>query len=160
METITNGQVPGGDVGDHAATSGEPTGATGSARLLVYPPDEGARLDQFLAARTELSRRAARRLIGDGLVMRNGEALRVQSRELRAGDVIVRFAGSEVDEYDDLPVLLRRRKPGDEVEVTVTTTDPQGEPVPDARVSFVDARDIAAVAAEPVQAIVPIIRAG
>jgi len=57
-------------------------------RLLVGPAWLGERLDVFLAGTTELSRRAARRLVADGLVQRNGEALRVQSRTLEAGDVV------------------------------------------------------------------------
>ncbi len=48
----------------------------------------GERLDVFLAGSTELSRRAARRLIGEGLVLRNGIVLRVQSRALETGDVV------------------------------------------------------------------------
>ena len=46
-------------------------------RLLVTPDREGERLDVFLAAATSLSRRAARRMIAEGLVLRNREALRV-----------------------------------------------------------------------------------
>jgi 23S rRNA pseudouridine1911/1915/1917 synthase len=41
-----------------------------------------------LAASTKLSRRAARRLISDGLVRRNGEVSRVLSRSVITGDVI------------------------------------------------------------------------
>ena len=52
------------------------------------PDLEGERLDVFLAAATDLSRRAARRIVADGLVVRNGEQLRVQSRLLTAGDVV------------------------------------------------------------------------
>jgi 23S rRNA pseudouridine1911/1915/1917 synthase len=59
-----------------------------TSRLLVTPDRDGERLDVFLAGATKLSRRAARRLIGDGLVQRNGEVLRVLSRSLIAGDVI------------------------------------------------------------------------
>ena len=57
-------------------------------RLLVAPRFDGERLDLFLAAATALSRRAARRLLGDGLVWRNGSAVRVQSRTVETGDVI------------------------------------------------------------------------
>jgi len=57
-------------------------------RLLVTPDRDGERLDVFLAAATSLSRRAARRAIADGLVIRNREALRVQSRLVAFGDVI------------------------------------------------------------------------
>ena len=57
-------------------------------RLLVTPDQEGERLDVFLAAVTNLSRRAARRVIADGLVVRNQEVLRVQSRSMTLGDVV------------------------------------------------------------------------
>jgi 23S rRNA pseudouridine1911/1915/1917 synthase len=57
-------------------------------RLLVFPDCDGERLDIFLASTTNLSRRAARRLISDGLVQRNGQVLRVQSRTVITGDVI------------------------------------------------------------------------
>ena len=57
-------------------------------RLLVTPDREGERLDVFLAAATNLSRRAARRVIADGSVRRNQEMLRVQSRLVTLGDVI------------------------------------------------------------------------
>jgi 23S rRNA pseudouridine1911/1915/1917 synthase len=66
-------------------------------RLLVTPDRDGERLDVFLAASTDLSRRAARRVIADGLVLRNGDVLRVQSRSLKPGDVIdVRLPKSEL----------------------------------------------------------------
>ena len=58
------------------------------ARLLVTPDRDGERLDIFLAGITTLSRRAARRIVADGLVQRNGEILRVQSRSLTTGDVV------------------------------------------------------------------------
>ncbi len=57
-------------------------------RLLVGPERQGERLDVFLAESTQLSRRAARRLVADGLVWRNGDRLRVQSRALELGDVV------------------------------------------------------------------------
>jgi 23S rRNA pseudouridine1911/1915/1917 synthase len=57
-------------------------------RLLVEPQHDGLRLDQYLAAVTLLSRRQARTLISQGMVWRNGAALRVQSRQLSTGDVI------------------------------------------------------------------------
>lgn len=60
----------------------------GMTRLLVVPRFDGERLDLFLAGATTLSRRAARRLLGDGLVWRNGSAIRVQSRTVETGDVI------------------------------------------------------------------------
>jgi 23S rRNA pseudouridine1911/1915/1917 synthase len=62
--------------------------AEGITRLLVVPRFHGARLDQFVAGATTLSRRAARRLMSDGLVWRNGGAVRVQSRTVEAGDVV------------------------------------------------------------------------
>jgi 23S rRNA pseudouridine1911/1915/1917 synthase len=62
--------------------------AAGMTRLLVEPRFDGMRLDLFLAGATTLSRRAARRLMGDGLVWRNGSAVRVQSRTVATGDVI------------------------------------------------------------------------
>lgn len=66
-------------------------------RLLVTPDRDGERLDVFLAAATNLSRRAARRVIADGSVRRNREMLRVQSRLVTLGDVIdVRIPGSEL----------------------------------------------------------------
>jgi len=57
-------------------------------RLLVGPERQDERLDVFLAETTQLSRRAARRLVADGLVRRNGDPLRVQSRALTLGDVV------------------------------------------------------------------------
>lgn len=59
-----------------------------SARLVVPPEHDGARLDLYLAAATSLSRRASRAMVAAGEVQRNGEVLRVQSRTLVAGDVI------------------------------------------------------------------------
>lgn len=68
-----------------------------TTRILVTPKMDGERLDVFLAATTDLSRRAARRAIADGLVVRNGETLRVQSRSLTTGDVVdVRLPSSEL----------------------------------------------------------------
>jgi len=57
-------------------------------RLLVWPEHEGLRLDQFLAAATSLSRRAARVVISDGVVARNCQPTRVQSRIVEWGDVV------------------------------------------------------------------------
>ncbi len=57
-------------------------------RLVVDSTHDGQRLDIYLADATALSRRAARRLITDGGIERNGQTLRVQSRILGAGDVI------------------------------------------------------------------------
>lgn len=64
-------------------------------RLVVEPRGNGQRLDIYLAAATELSRRAARRLIGEGGVRRNGESIRVQSRTVAAGDVIDLLLGPD-----------------------------------------------------------------
>ncbi len=57
-------------------------------RLLVFPEHDGLRLDQLLAAATSLSRRAARGLISDGAVARNGRPTRVQGRGVTTADVI------------------------------------------------------------------------
>ena len=57
-------------------------------RLLVMPEHQGLRLDQFLAAATSLSRRAARGLIGDGVVARNGRPIRTLGRQVDWGDVV------------------------------------------------------------------------
>jgi serine protease Do len=38
---------------------------------------------------------------------------------IQVGDVVLRFAGQEVSRYGDLPVLIEKRKPGDEVEIEV-----------------------------------------
>lgn len=75
-------------------------------RLLVTPDREGERLDVFLAAATSLSRRAARRMIAEGLVLRNREALRVQSRLVTLGDVIdVHLPKSELSVEIDPPMI-------------------------------------------------------
>ncbi len=58
------------------------------SRLLVYPQHVGLRLDQFLAAASPLSRRAARALLAEGQVARNGQVQRVASRQVELGDVI------------------------------------------------------------------------
>jgi len=57
-------------------------------RLLVFPEHDGLRLDQFLAAATSLSRRAARKLISDCAVARNSQPTRVLGRQVEWGDVI------------------------------------------------------------------------
>ncbi len=70
---------------------------TGRTSLVVAPKHAGRRLDQFLAAATELSRRAARRLIADGSVRRNGVEVHVQSRTVANGDIIeVRADAAEI----------------------------------------------------------------
>ncbi len=57
-------------------------------RLVVGPTEAGLRLDQLLAARTPLSRRAARALITAGAVACNGQAVRIQSRAVAPFDVV------------------------------------------------------------------------
>ncbi len=57
-------------------------------RLLVMSEHEGLRLDQFLAAATTLSRRAARRMLSEGAVARNGQPTRVLGRQVEWGDVV------------------------------------------------------------------------
>src|SRR5262245_40830675 len=42
---------------------------------------------------------------------------------LKAGDVIVKFAGKDVGSYQDMVKLLQRKKPGDEVELEVKRKD-------------------------------------
>jgi 23S rRNA pseudouridine1911/1915/1917 synthase len=59
-----------------------------TTRLLVGPTGLGERLDVFLAGASDLSRRAARKLIANGLVRRNGDVIRVQSRTVEVGDVL------------------------------------------------------------------------
>ena len=64
------------------------TDAPEGTRLLVMPEHDGLRLDQFLAAATALSRRAARKVISEGAVARNSQPTRVLGRQLEWGDVI------------------------------------------------------------------------
>ncbi|MFV2073542.1 MAG: RluA family pseudouridine synthase [Thermoanaerobaculales bacterium] len=59
-----------------------------TARFLVTPQWRNERIDRFLAANTDISRRGVRRLIAEGLVQCNGKVLRVQSRIVAVGDVI------------------------------------------------------------------------
>jgi RluA family pseudouridine synthase len=79
-------------------------------RLIVMPGDAGLRLDQFLAAATSLSRRAARRLIETGSVIRNQEPVRVQSREVETGDAI-----DLLQPPDDLSALREAPSPSPEL---------------------------------------------
>jgi 23S rRNA pseudouridine1911/1915/1917 synthase len=77
---------------------------------VVEADTAGMRLDQYLAAVTELSRRGARRLIAAGEVSRNGRPVLVQSRVVEHGDVV------------DLPaeiagIVLRSESPSDMVQV-------------------------------------------
>jgi len=75
-------------------------------RLLVTPDRDGERLDVFLAAATSLSRRAARRVIAEGLVQRNRDVLRVQSRLVTMGDVIdVHLPESELSVETTPPMI-------------------------------------------------------
>ena len=74
-------------------------------RLVVLPEHDGLRLDQFLAAATALSRRAARRLIGDGGVARNGHPTRVQGRVLEWGDVVDVLGPSAELGVEDAPAV-------------------------------------------------------
>ncbi len=67
-------------------TGSAPPGAL--TRCVVTREHEGARIDVFLAAATDLSRRAARRLLAEGVVWVNGRPLRVQSRTVLPGDVV------------------------------------------------------------------------
>jgi len=57
-------------------------------RCVVTRDHKGTRIDVFLASTTNLSRRASRRILADGLVWMNGKPLRVQSRTVTSGDVI------------------------------------------------------------------------
>ncbi|NOZ94253.1 MAG: RluA family pseudouridine synthase [Acidobacteria bacterium] len=62
---------------------------TAPPRRFVVPPSlDAQRLDQFVAAATTLSRRAARRLAAEGRIWRNGRPARVLSRTVATGDVI------------------------------------------------------------------------
>ncbi len=60
----------------------------GVVRLAVPASLAGERLDRFVAAATDLSRRAARRLAAEGRLWRNGRPSRVLSRTLETGDVV------------------------------------------------------------------------
>ncbi len=60
----------------------------GLVRVVVPRPLAGERVDRFVAAATDLSRRAARRLAGEGRLLRNGRVVRVLSRTLQTGDVV------------------------------------------------------------------------
>ncbi len=75
-----------GDQGRHTRDVSEPNSNT--TRFVVPPDHDGERFDVLLSSVTSLSRRAARRLISDGKVRRNGDILRVQSRSVAAGDVV------------------------------------------------------------------------
>lgn len=58
----------------------------GSTRLIVR--EDSARLDLFLAAATQFSRRKARSMIGEGLVWHNSRPTRQQSKKVLAGDIV------------------------------------------------------------------------
>lgn len=57
-------------------------------RVVARAEHTGARIDQFLAAATSLSRRKARELLGSGAVAINGRIVRIASRPIEAGDVV------------------------------------------------------------------------
>jgi 23S rRNA pseudouridine1911/1915/1917 synthase len=57
-------------------------------RLVVAREHAGLRLDRWLAAVSELSRRRARALVAAGRVAVGGRPVRVQSRRLGTGDVV------------------------------------------------------------------------
>jgi 23S rRNA pseudouridine1911/1915/1917 synthase len=61
---------------------------SGLRRWVVWPDQDGLRLDQVLAAATGISRRQTRALIAAGRVRRNDEGIRVQAREVATGDVL------------------------------------------------------------------------
>jgi len=63
-------------------------GVSDRTRLVVTPVLGGLRLDQYLAAASDLSRRRARALITSGAVLRNRNVSRVLSRAVISGDVI------------------------------------------------------------------------
>ncbi len=67
-------------------TGAEPERAL--TRCVVTQEHEGARIDVYLAAATDLSRRAARRHLANGVVWINGHPVRVQSRTVTPGDVV------------------------------------------------------------------------
>ncbi len=57
-------------------------------RIVARVADEGERLDRFIPLHTTVSRRHARRMISDGNIICNLKIVRVQSRQLGAGDVV------------------------------------------------------------------------
>ncbi len=70
-------------------------GPTGSSRFLVRA--DCARLDLFLASATEFSRRRARSLIGEGMVLLNSRLTRQQSKKVSSGDIVdLLLPGSEI----------------------------------------------------------------
>lgn len=87
------------------------TSSPEGTRLLVMPEHDGLRLDQFVAAATALSRRAARKVISEGAVARNSQPTRVLGRQLEWGDVIdLLRPATELEvpsrpELADLPIL-------------------------------------------------------
>lgn len=87
------------------------TGVTGKLRLLAFPEHSGLRLDQFLAAATDLSRRRARTWVSDGRVMVDGRIVRQQSREMHTAQVV------ELMTVADEPVAATLELPPPEVAV-------------------------------------------
>src|SRR5262245_41718710 len=69
-----------------------------SHRIVVAADDDGKRLDQFLAARVpELSRRKARVLLDIGGVFVDGARVKVASRLVRSGQVVVANVSPTLD---------------------------------------------------------------
>jgi len=90
---------------------------------VVRHSHEGLRLDQFVASATGLSRRAARRLGGEGGIWKNGRPARILSRSVEAGDVIDLLASQDVTAtlpprpgveilHDDLWILAAHKPSG------------------------------------------------
>jgi RluA family pseudouridine synthase len=75
----------------------------GGTAIVVMPSEEGLRIDVVLAGATRLSRRAVRRLVSGGGLSRNGSALKVLSRTVRAGDVL-RLAAPPSELAPDRPL--------------------------------------------------------
>ncbi|NQU21735.1 MAG: trypsin-like peptidase domain-containing protein [Candidatus Nealsonbacteria bacterium] len=57
-----------------------------------------------------------------GKVFRIGDVIAGSAAEkagIKAGDVMLKFADSELDEYTDLPPLVEKRKPGEKIEIEI-----------------------------------------
>jgi len=55
-------------------------------------------------------------------VFRIGDVIAGSAAEkagIKAGDVMLKFADSELDEYTDLPPLVEKRKPGEKIEIEI-----------------------------------------
>jgi 23S rRNA pseudouridine1911/1915/1917 synthase len=91
---------------------------TGDLELDVYAPEDGWRVDRFLAERMSWrSRRGAQQLIAEGRVTRNGKPVRKSARKLAAGDAIVVRVMPEQDEHPDY-------EPPEEVPLEALYEDP------------------------------------